>query len=182
MQRRPRELFVPRMRPEEPYKEDRKRLISRYKKGGVDFEGDFVDKIGRFPTSWFVFTSPDTGEELQWKYVGEGWWCRSREKPRRSYEFARIVALVNYGDDVNKIDGLWDERRHKVKQPPVLVRSGDRKGVVVGRNAYEVFVQWFMSDGSRSPSESFTEIDRLEFEFEEDFREYSKIFANIRRC
>lgn len=126
-------------------------------------------------------TDPLSKEWLLWRYVGDFWWCRHRKKSGR-YEFARMMALL---DGANQLDGLWDSRRHVTHQQGVIVfRALDplMKGYIVGRNEYEVFVEWEDRDtGMRGPSTPVKEMELLEFKYIEDFEQYKVIFSNLRK-
>lgn len=172
---RPKSQYVRKFRKEEPPKAIRAGLVKNYRfKTFEKFEDDNVRKLADVDINQPASASPLTGKVLQWKYVGDLWWCRKVGK----YEFARLVALDYRTGEVN---GLWDCRRHDVKSPPVVVRGHDvngkvRKGYISGFNEFEVFVQWedeFREVGLPEPVRG---VSTLEFEYIEDFKKFSKMF------
>jgi hypothetical protein len=178
MQRRPLDGFIRRFRVEEPPDNLRRKLINRFKRGGLDgFESNIIKVMGDIKLVQVMFTDPITKERLLWKYVGELWWCRQRKD---CYEFSRLVAYVNKSGRLNEVEGLWDARRHVTKQQPVIMYRGDVKGFVVGYNDFEVLVEWYNPEtGLRSLAEPVRSIDNIRFEFVEDHKKFSKVFSNI---
>ncbi len=173
MRKRPTNTFLCVMRKEEP--SERRKLINVFKKGGIEIEDHWKEHlrgIGKtFP--YVAETSKSKGEYGHWLYVGGTWWCRKTTK----YEFARLVAVetVNEKESVN---GLWDARRHNASKPPYWVYKQGKRGVIIGHNKYEITISWESSTG-RNILESVCSLDDIIFEFEEDFRKYTKIASKL---
>jgi hypothetical protein len=181
MRKRPVQPFIRKLIKEEPPQDIKSELISYYKSGGLlKFEDEFSKQMRSVVIEQPIITDYETKERLQWKYVGRLWWCRFRQRSK-FYEFARMMALVNKPDELVN-ESLWDDCKHIFKSDPVFIYKGDRKGVIVGYNEFEVLVQWFNDDGSRSLQEPLNNVSELGFEFIEDFRRFSKIFSNIQHA
>ena len=160
-------FFVPKLRIDVPYDEDRNRLISSYKNGGLKkYEAELLIKIGNYPIS-----PPTINGLFKWTYVGEGWWCR---KGRKEHEFSRLFSIINHGRDIGKLAGLWDDRIHSLKEEPVIVRSGNKSGVVVGYNSFELVVEW-REGGIMTGRSIIKKLDNIIFDFEEDFIKFNKL-------
>ena len=138
MKRRPREIFLKKIRKEDPPSKIREKLICVYKKGGVEFEDDQKERLRNTPIKLTCITDNSSGQLLQWIYVGTTWWCR---KIGKRYQFARVMAIYN-DETASRIEGLWDERRHATKQPLKVVYSGDRRGIITGHNEFEIIIHW----------------------------------------
>jgi hypothetical protein len=188
-----------------PPDKDRRKLIFRFKKGGLkSFEDDVADRMCGVSLDQYSFTDPYTKEVLKWIYVGNFWWCRFRKWGVKDisanefkkikvnkYEFARLLAgscekifrgeknANNHG--VIQYDGLWDSRRHEFKQMSEVVfdKSG-KKGVILGHNEWEVVVGWVHS-GKIGVGVPVRNPDELTFMFVEDFVKYKKIFELVRK-
>jgi hypothetical protein len=192
MRNKPLPVFTRRFRQEPPPDDKKRALIECYKKGGLrSYELVYMLQMDRVSLKQAVITDPLVGDDLQWIYVGELWWCRKR-KPKRgdkrgrtSYEFARLVALRKKEDNTFEVEGLWDCRRHEHKPEPVIVYKKvdpECKGYIVGRNEYEVLVAWedreTLRRGVPVPVRSFEE---LVFEFTNDHDQYEAIFSKLRK-
>lgn len=169
------------MRQEEPDDATRVELAGIFHGGGVDFEPEVRERLGLRSREFASITGEDNPRITPWVYVGGEWWCRKVESSDPvelpCYQYARLVAIENDRSWTNVV-GLWDRRRHFVQQPPVVVyNSGGRRGVVVGRNEFEVLVRW---DGEvlGCPVRRFED---LRFEFVEDEQEYRVIFSKIKK-
>jgi len=172
MRKRPTNTFLCVMRKEDP--SDKKKMIDIFKKGGMQIENNwkcfFGDMKNTFP--YVAETSKNKAEYGNWLYVGETWWCRKTKK----YEFARLVAVEKKD---NKISGLWDVRRHNPSKPLCWVYKEGKRGVIISHNSYEINVSWESSIG-RNIIELLHSLDGVTFEFEEDFRKYTKIASSLK--
>jgi len=170
MRKRPTNIFLCVMRKEEP--SDRQKLINIFKKGGIEIEEWWKEHLKgikkTFP--YVAETSKNKGEYGYWLYVGETWWCRHTKK----YEFARLVAVENKKD----VNGLWDARRHSASKPPCWVYKEGKRGIIIGHNKHEITISWESSTG-RNILESVYSLEGVTFEFEEDFRKYTKIASKL---
>jgi len=186
MEYRSKPYYLMRMR-KEPVPEDIKgKLVSIYEDGGLkEFEKDIAPRMGKLPVEQIYYTDPITHENLKWIYVGDFWWCRKRniiiedgkKRRKKQYEFARLMAIMNRKNPIDLIMGLWDARIHEFKKDPIIVFKGDRKGVIVEYNEFEVVVQWCDDPKSRS---LIREIDEISFKYMEDFKLFKRVFDNMR--
>jgi len=87
------------------------------------------------------------------------------------------MAIMNRKNPIDLIMGLWDARIHEFKKDPIIVFKGDRKGVIVEYNEFEVVVQWCDDPKSRS---LIREIDEISFKYMEDFKLFKRVFDNMR--
>lgn len=168
MVKRPLPKFIQKMRKEEPSNKIVERLIDCYKSGGIEFEDNVRSMVGNIANKRLAISDVKTRQMLEWRYVGDHWWCRYIDRPGilGKYEFARLMAILG-----NEIVGLWDDRKHAFIPPAVLVNRGGREGAIVGYNEFEVFVMW-SNDGIAEPVQ---DVSSLEFKYVEDYRKYSKI-------
>ena len=180
MEYRSRQPYIMKMRQEPIMDNLKKKMISRYNRGGLkEYEADVAPKMGKFRIEQIYHVDTVTKERLKWIYVGDFWWCRKRKKGKKGifYEFARLVAIENTrGGDVQMIFGLWDagKHEHKPELPTVIDTSSNITGVVTGHNEFEIWVKW--SDGRHEP---VADRGRVEFKFFEDHKKYSKIFDRV---
>lgn len=176
---RPRPYFCQDLRKENPEKKDRNKLISRYKKGGIKYEKDIIERLHGVNYN-YIFTDPITHEKLKWEYVGEYWWCRYRSKSKK-YEFARLYAIITLARNKPvQYDGLWDNRRHSFKPMPEVVYrvSDDVKGFIVGYNEFEILVEW-VYNGVRQQAITIKDGTAVRFEFTEDYNKYKRILKYV---
>ena len=182
MKNRPKEFFIRKIRKEEPLDSERSRLVVRYRKGGLKaFEPDIAPKMVDVSLEQAGTTDPLQHDVRKWIYVGEQWWCRRRVKKKKVYyEFARMVAIRN-DETCSEIEGLWDSRRHTTKQPPETVYKKGLfiSGRIIGYNEWEITVCWDTPGSVCASVSPVRNINEIEFEYEEDFEKYSKIFKNI---
>ncbi len=184
MRYRTNQFFLQQMYKEPAPDNIRLKLIQRYKKGGLDhFEDEWVNRMAGININQPLINDPITKDRLKWVYVGDSWWCRKRNKvlsgkkiiKKPHYEFGRFVAISNKGTK-NEINGLWNSVIHCTTPEPIIVYFGDQKGRIIGRNEFEVYVK--IGDGPVFPTK---DINLWTFEFYDDFEEYKKIFANLRK-
>ena len=171
---RPKDLFIGRMCCEDPPDNLREDFIIIYNTGGLNkFENKFKAQMGNLPTKMICLAGNKYPQLSKWLYVGHLWWCR---KVVNLYEFAMFMVAKN--DKYTKIEGLWDARKHIIDKPPVIVYKSDKtRGIIVGRNEYEILVKW---DNS-SITCPVRNINELIFKYIEDFQEYKFIFSKIRK-
>jgi hypothetical protein len=179
MRSRPRERFLKKLRKEKPPDELLDKLINNYRAGGIQFEEDIAEHLRGTPIKMSCVSDVRTRRMTEWRYVGETWWARyiDRGEVLGKYEFARFVAIINEGE-CDQIEGMWDERRHAYRTPPVIVYDGDRKGQISAYSEFEIYVAWW-ENGELLPGRPFEEPDKLRFEFIEDYKYYRPIISKI---
>ena len=156
-----------------PEKKLRRKLVHRYREGGVQFELEVKKNMGPISTKW-AGGMDIRGRMLIWVYVGDNWWAM---KKSNKYLFGRMYAVENDIKTVDRIfEGLWNELRHGKGEYPCIVYSLlGRRGYIVGYNKWEILVQWedeFMNRGLSEP----TEFDFLKFEYEQDYKKFKRMF------
>jgi hypothetical protein len=187
MRNRPLPYFTRFVRKENPPDKDFNILVKRYRKGGLKkYIGDDIVRLADVKLEQVCYTDPVSHEKLIWVYVGDSWWCRKRKGG--NFEFARMVALVNQSAkklisinrDVKKnfeVDGLWDCRRHTHHPDPEIIYKDGVRGYIVGCNQFEFLVEWEIN-GIRSFAVPVNNLCGIDFEFEEDFKKYSKLLKS----
>lgn len=190
MENRLRDIFLRKMRIEEPLKSERGRLLSRFKRGGLkEFEYKMLDKMEGISFNQAVSVDPIQRDQLAWTYVGEAWWCRKRKdkkSKRFRYEFARFVAIRN-DETCSIIEGIWDSRRHITRQPPEVVELIKGPAIclgcscyICGYNQHEVSVHCSRRDTGVFVGVAYIKnFEDIKFKYIEDYEKYSKIFSNI---
>jgi hypothetical protein len=180
MRHRPKPIFIRKMYIEKPPDHMRRKLIGRYKRGGLpDFEEGDRTALGGISLEQIAFTDPVTKELLKWVYVGSNFWCRVRKfgkkKDRVKYEFGRFCALNIHN---NKIVAYWNQGKHDFSEEPVRVfrRKDGAWGIISGYNDYEVYIRW-----GKDIAVPCRDIGEISFEFFEDEKKFSKIFSNIKK-
>jgi hypothetical protein len=190
MQNRPRELYTRTFKKDDPPTKDRRKFVPRLKQGGLkEYEPEVAPWLEGVSLNQPAVTSATDKDQMQWIYVGNFWWGRVRTKKEGKkkvwYEFSRIMAVIQVGKLTLQYDGLWNARRHQFKPSPVIVyKASDPRcrGYIVGNNEWEVWVEWEVGGtGRRSLPEPIRDIQKLVFEYYEDFNRYSKTFSKIQK-
>lgn len=170
MRHRPIYKFVKVMREEAPPKNIRSKLIETYESGGLK---KFEEDVHLSKLKFRSIIKSKHPVMVEWVYVGQYWWCR---KVGKRYNFGRFVAIYN-DKECDKIDGIWDDDKHLIKDFPVIVYRGDNvSGRIVGFNEYDVFVRWDDCDVDHI----VRDFGVLRFEFVEDFNRFRNVFSNLR--
>lgn len=151
----------------------RKKLTRRYRNGGVEFEDDVRPRMGNIsPHKYAPIIDQRSGKLIYWVYVGDFYWAR---KVRNKYHFGKLYAVENRKGSTDKhYDALWDERRHAHKPDPVIIYHNGRRGVIIGWNKFEIFVNF---DDDPNKIRIPLKFGDLRFEYIEDYRKFDKLFS-----
>ena len=166
--------YIKIMRKEEPGVSERKKLMSRYRKGGLELDPETSRKLGETSNNWGTSLDTRSRKFIEWIYVGDNWWAKKRSG---RYEFGKMVAAENDLKAKNpRIVALWDQAKYGEDDHPVIVHNSGRKGYVVGYNKFEMLIQWEDEFGNRDIPEAFSRVDELRFEYSQDHKFFSKLF------